>query len=136
RWLSWAGDLLLERGEIDGGTRRFSLQTATVGGWLMGYVRWGPVTARLGPGLRLGFAQSSGNEGSPSLVPWGWPLGAASVSVGVGVFVLEVAGEGGYAVLPLGRGGDPVVLREGWYSGQVGLGLNFSALGDGKPSDP
>jgi hypothetical protein len=135
RWLSWCGDLLLERGDVDVGQRMFSLQTVTAGGWLMGYLRSGMFTARLGPGLRLGVAQSaeqSGADGSPSLAPWGWPLAAASMSLAVGAFVLEVSGEAGYAVLPLGGGGDPAVLRDGWYSGQVGVGINFSDVGEGR----
>jgi hypothetical protein len=79
------------------------------------------VTGRLGAGLRAGIAEVGST--ASSVAPWGWPLGTSSISFRLSPhFVLDIAGEAGYVVLPSGQAHQSD-LRGGWFSGQVGIGL-------------
>jgi hypothetical protein len=127
RFVSWSTDLLFESGSVRGSAGEYSLETMTLGGWLLAYYRMGVATARLGAGLRAGFVGSSARaparaQGSATLVPWGWPLGAVSCSLQVlPMLLVEVSAEAGYVVLPVPDPSEPA-FRGGWFSGQLGLG--------------
>ncbi len=121
RFVGWSADVLRETGPIrtSGGSREIS--ATTIGGALFVCARLGPVTGRVGAGVRAGITDST--PGTSSLAPWGWPLGAESLSVRVGFFVIEVSGEAGYTVMPVSTNGGERDIRSGWFSGQIGLGL-------------
>ena len=133
RYVSWSADFLVEAGSISTTDVDYRVRSGTIGGWLMLYKRWGPVTARLGAGLRMGVVASqienvrrdipapAGTENA--IAPWGWPLGATSLSAGTGPLVTELAFEAGYVVLPV-AGGD---IAGGWFSAQLGIGLRLEA---------
>jgi hypothetical protein len=125
RFASWSADALIETGGVGIPSNRYNLLTATVGGALLLWVRSGPVTARLGAGLRAGIAEVGST--ASSVAPWGWPLGTSSISFRLSPhFVLDISGEAGYVVLPSGRQ-DQADLKGGWFSGQIGLGMVPSA---------
>jgi hypothetical protein len=104
RFLSWSADLLLERGTIGSSQGLFDVSTTTLGGVAA-------TTPR--------DAQSSTG---PSLAPWGWPLGTASVSLRLAAaWVIDVSCEAGYVVLPI-QGPSDKTISGGWYSAQFGIG--------------
>lgn len=133
-YLSWSFDFLFEGGSAYAHLRDYSLRSGTVGGGLMLYQAAGPVTFRLGGGLRVGVIAALGEDrdeldmvpydgGRESAVaPWGWPLAIGSIVVGAGPAAVELAMEGGYAVLPVG-GSDGGSVRGGWLSAQLGVGI-------------
>jgi hypothetical protein len=89
------------------------------------YKRWGFFTGRIGAGLRVGAVSSTGPQGSTSIAPWGWPLGATSMTFWISSsLVVDLSGEAGYAVLPVPNAGDASV-RAWWCSGQAGVGYAF-----------
>ena len=119
--MSWSADLLVESGSVGTTDNRYSIFTTTIGGALMLWGRIGPITGRIGAGLRAGVAAVSGN--ATSVAPWGWPLGTSSISLRITRhLVIDLIGEGGYVVLPSGRSGQPDI-KGGWFSGQVGIGF-------------
>jgi hypothetical protein len=120
RFVSWAADVMIESGTVGKEDNTYRILTSTIGGSLLLWGRLGPVTGRIGAGLRAGFAEVGGS--ASSVAPWGWPLGTSSISIlSKSGFVLDLVGEAGYVVLPAGRAGQ-ADLRGGWFSGQVGLG--------------
>lgn len=120
RFISWAADVLIESGTVGTGDTKYSLLTSTIGGSLLLWGRIGPVTGRLGAGLRAGFAEVGGS--ASSVAPWGWPLGTSSISFRMdNGLVFDLTGEAGYVVLPAANPGQPD-LRGGWFSGQIGIG--------------
>jgi hypothetical protein len=120
RFISWAADILIESGTVGTGERTYQILTSTLGGSLLLWGRVGPITGRIGAGLRAGFAEVGGS--ASSVAPWGWPLGTSSLSFRTNQgIVLDLVGEGGYVVLPAGSAGQPG-LRGGWFSGQIGIG--------------
>lgn len=122
RFVSWSLDVLVEDGPLMSAVSTSRVTTGTLGGALLLYGTAGPLVGRVGVGLRAGVTAIPNN--SASIVPWGWPLAASSVSVRLGRrFVLELSGEGGYTVLPVQRG---ETLNGAWFSAQAGLGLVLS----------
>ncbi len=132
----WALDALVETGSLaTSGSGRFRVDTWTVGGML--YLCGGlgrHLTVRGGAGLRAGLAVSSsqavsmselapkaGTRNSPAI--WGWPMLAASSSLRVGRFVLDLSGEGGYSALPVSSATRGPSIRGIWFGGQVGVGV-------------
>jgi hypothetical protein len=131
RHMSWSADFLFEAGSIDTAKADYRVRSGSIGGWLMLYARRRVVTARVGAGLRVGFAASlaentstdyEGSRNSGAVAPWGWPLAAASLSIDLGPLVTELAFESGYVVLPVGGSGGASVAG-GWFSAQLGLGV-------------
>ena len=128
RFLSWSADLLLERGTIGSSEGQFEVSTTTLGGALFLSGRTGPLTGRLGAGLRVGFAATAPHDqqssGGPALAPWGWPLGTASLSMRLAPeLVIDVSCEAGYVVLPIqGPSDNDKSISGGWYSAQFGIG--------------
>jgi hypothetical protein len=140
RHMSWSADFLLEAGSIDTTKADYRVRSGSIGGWLMLYTRQRVVTARVGAGLRVGFAASlaentsddyEGSRQSGAVAPWGWPLAAASLSIDSGPIVAELAFESGYVVLPVGGSGGPSVAG-GWFSAQFGLGIRHQAAARSK----
>jgi hypothetical protein len=131
RFVSWSADVLVESGTIGKGVNSYRLLTSTIGGSLLLWGRVGPLTGRIGAGLRAGFAELDGS--ASSVAPWGWPLGTSSISILFkGGFVLDLVGEAGYVALLAAHAGQ-ADLRGGWFSGQVGLGY---APNSGSPHAP
>jgi hypothetical protein len=129
RHISWSADLLFEAGSVASRLTDYRLRSGTVGGWLMLYERANAITLRLGAGIRMGVIASLASnapDGTPAsasaVAPWGWPLAATSISVAGGPIVIEYSMEAGYVVLPVGGTSGPSV-RGGWFSGQLGLGV-------------
>lgn len=128
--VSWSIDALIESGDVQTNAGRYSVETATLGAWLLLYKRWGLFTGRIGAGLRLVAVSSSAAtqsipEGSTTIGPWGWPLAATSMTFRLAeVLVADVSGEVGYAVLPVPSASDPGV-RGAWFSAQAGFGVLF-----------
>jgi hypothetical protein len=125
RFMSWSADALFESGTLDTRESRYDVFTTTLGGWILLYGRAGPVTGRVGAGLRAGVAGASvgGASGTSSIAPWGWPLGASSVSFRLtSGLVLDLSGEAGYVLLPVPGAGQKSI-EGGWFSGQIGLGV-------------
>jgi len=121
RFMSWSADALVESGTVGKPDSHYDLFTATVGGALLLWARSGPITARLGVGLRAGLAEVGGT--ASSVAPWGWPLGTSSVTIRFSrQLVLDLAGEAGYVVLGSGHAGQSD-LKGGWFSGQIGVGF-------------
>jgi hypothetical protein len=136
RHMSWSADFLFESGSVDATKADYRVRSGSVGGWLMLYARQRHVTARVGAGLRVGFAASrakntspdyEGSASSSAIAAWGWPLAATSLSIFMGPLVTELAFESGYVVLPVGGPLGPSVSG-GWFSAQFGLGLRPDAL--------
>jgi hypothetical protein len=117
RLVAWALDTIIERGQVRGeGGSHHTITSATIGGSLLAYYRWKPLTFRLGVGLRAGIVA----EREATLAPWGWPLGTTIWTLRVDPFVLDVSGEAGYAVFSIS---DAATVRGYWLSGQLGLGM-------------
>jgi hypothetical protein len=129
RSASWATDFLFENGTVrtDRGLQ-YDIQSFTVGAMLFAYVRSGSLTAGIGGGVRAGLVTSSAvtpgaPAGSSAFAPWGWPLGAVSMSVALGGgVVFDASAEVGYVVLPVPNPTDPGI-HSGWFGAQLGLGL-------------
>ncbi|HVW23820.1 MAG TPA: hypothetical protein VHC69_00525 [Polyangiaceae bacterium] len=120
-FMSWSADGIIETGSVGSPSNRYDLLTATVGGALLVWARVGPVTGRVGVGLRAGIAEVGST--ASSVAPWGWPLGTSSISIRLSRhFVFDIAGEAGYVVLPSGHAGQ-ADLKGGWFSGQLGVGM-------------
>ncbi|HEX7672258.1 MAG TPA: hypothetical protein VF395_21830 [Polyangiaceae bacterium] len=126
RFLSWSADALFESGTVSQLGNYYDISTGTLGGMVLAYVGSRTVTARLGAGLRVGFANIAAAVGPSSggaLVPWGWPLAATSVTLRfTRYFGVDLGGEGGYVSLPGSSGGQPL-FSGFWFSGQAGLTL-------------
>jgi hypothetical protein len=131
RLVSWAADALFEAGTVRPGTADLHLSVATASAAVFFHHRWGVLTGRVGAGLRAGLTVSSTGEeesGHATASPWGWPLGALSVSVfPIGPLVLDLQGEAGYAVLPVAGtgGGAGAAIRGMWLGLQLGAGITF-----------
>jgi hypothetical protein len=120
-FMSWSADAMIETGSVGVAANPYNLLTATVGGALLLWARIGPVTGRIGAGLRAGIAEVGST--ASSVAPWGWPLGTSSISFRLSPhFVLDISGEAGYVVLPSGQL-HQADLKGGWFSGQIGLGM-------------
>ena len=125
-FLGWAADALIEQGTISNASEKYEVTNVSTAGWLMLSKTIGAATLRAGAGLRLGFVASNPKSpelsGTSTLATWGWPLGVASFTVAVGRYVvLDIAGECGYAVIPVeGQGG---AVTGSWFSGQMGVGF-------------
>ncbi len=128
RFMSWDVDALFEEGSLATHQGTYRIQTFTLGGGLYAYLRAKWIIARLGAGLRAGFIGSGATVtgapgGSSSFAVWGWPLARSSVTFPLGPhFVADIAGEAGYAVLPIPSAEGPGVSG-GWIGGQIGLGF-------------
>lgn len=140
-FLGWAADALIEQGTIHTPGQDYQLTNVSTAGWLMLAKTVGFATMRAGAGLRVGFISSDPVTGDPTpprgsstLAPWGWPLGVASFTFAVGRYVvLDVAGECGYAVIPVEGGGGTVTGS--WFSGQLGLGFVLPSAGSVGPPE-
>jgi hypothetical protein len=126
RFLSWSADVLLENGRISGTDTDYRITTGTLSGSVLAYAQSRYITGRLGAGLRVGFADITatrprlGVGGGAFLVPWGWPLAAASVTLRfTRNFGLDVSGEGGYVGLPVNGG--QTSFGGFWFGGQAGF---------------
>ena len=118
--VAWSVDTLIEHGTVlaHGGEEITAneITSWTLGGSLLAYYSFRNVfTVRLGVGLRAGFIAGD----SPTVAPWGWPLGVSIWTLRVRSFVLEVSGEGGYVAFPA-SGGE---VSGFWLSGQLGVGM-------------
>jgi hypothetical protein len=118
-FMSWSADVLFESGTVGHQDNPYRLFTATAGGSLLLWARIGPITGRIGGGLRAGLAEVGGS--ASSVAPWGWPLGTSSITFRITRhLVIDLTGEAGYVVLP---GARQQTLTGGWFSGQLGLGI-------------
>jgi hypothetical protein len=120
RLVGWHLDTLVEHGGViahAGEDKTVDRITSwTLGGALLAYYSFKSVfTARLGVGLRAGFIA----EDSPTVAPWGWPLGVTSMTLRASSLVMEFSGEGGYVAFPT-SGGE---VSGFWLSGQLGVGM-------------
>jgi hypothetical protein len=118
--VAWSLDTLIERGTViaHGGEELTvsEITSWTIGGSLLAYYSFKEVfTARLGVGLRAGLIA----QDSPTVAPWGWPLGVTSLTLRAKSLVMEFSGEGGYVAFPA-SGGE---VSGFWLSGQFGLGM-------------
>lgn len=113
--ISWAADALVEGGNLVGR----DVTSTSVAGWVAFYLHKGPVTFRIGGGLRAGVLSVADG---PSLAAWGWPMLVSSVTLRAGPAVLDIGGESGLVNVLLHHSGE---LRGVWVSGQVGLGLTL-----------
>jgi hypothetical protein len=111
--VSWAADALIENGQLSSR----NVTSATIGGSLAFYLHSGPVTLRLGGGLRGGVL---GLANGAAIAPWGWPMAVTSMTVRGGPLVVEFGGEGGFVDLLLQRS---QTVHGIWGSGQLGFGL-------------
>jgi hypothetical protein len=123
---SWAIDTLFERGEMETNNGRFEIETLTLGALLYLYGRIGIFTARAGAGLRAGVVSSRDVAGASrtAVLPWGWPMAAISMSFGGQGVQVELAGEGGYATMPVGPAASGLSIQGAWAAVQVGLGYS------------
>ena len=120
RLVAWSLDTLIERGTViaHSGERVTATEVTsfTIGGALLAYYAFRDVlTMRLGVGLRAGLIAGD----SPTVAPWGWPLGVTTWTLHGGGAVLELSGEGGYVSFPA-SGGE---VSGFWLSGQLGVGM-------------
>lgn len=130
--LGWALDAAYESGELNPNLGRAGITSTSLGGALFlqqTYTSW---TLRVGAGLRLGAvrATTTVEKTSPttSIVPWGWPMGVASVSFRpLHPLILELSAESSYAKLPLSASAhlDDPSVRGGWIAFQLGAGVNL-----------
>lgn len=126
RVFSWSADGLIESGRVRGAHSPIDVVSSTVAGRIAFsyYGQWGAI--RGGGGLRFGVIRArveadSGDVTNSSVVPWGWPMLVTSLDIAMAPkVVLELAGEAGYVLLPLGGGEPP--LEGVWLSGQFGVG--------------
>ncbi|HVR18218.1 MAG TPA: hypothetical protein VMS65_00935 [Polyangiaceae bacterium] len=119
RLVAWSLDTLIERGTVisHAGERVIPTKVTsfTIGGSLLAYYTFRDTfTVRLGVGLRAGIIAGD----SPTVAPWGWPLGITTWTLRGERILLEVSGEGGYVSFPA-SGGE---VRGFWLSGQIGVG--------------
>jgi hypothetical protein len=124
--VAWSSDVLFESGKL--GPRGVEIFAAMGSGSVFYQYRVGPVTGRLGAGLRFGLTTSSvGNTtGRSTIAPWGWPMLATSVTVrAFSSFVADVRAEGGYTVLPVASPEPGATLRGVWLGVQLGVGMWF-----------
>ncbi len=131
--VGWDVDLLVEHGSVAVSLGHVRIDTITVGAAIVAHHEWSIVSMRAGAGLRIGAATMTGEPSSPlrngrSVVsPWGWPLRVLALSVTpIRPLVLELQGEAGYVVLPLGGsvgGGDEITLSGAWAAVQFGAGM-------------
>jgi hypothetical protein len=131
--VSWSTDFLFEAGTLSTSRESYEIRSGTLGGWLMLYKQSRLLTARLGAGLRMGVVATIASEPNGgtedranAVAPWGWPLAAASLTVGNGPIVIEYGMEGGYVVLPVAGTSRPS-LRGSWFSAQLGFGIRLGA---------
>ncbi|MFZ5891551.1 MAG: hypothetical protein ACOY0T_10910 [Myxococcota bacterium] len=130
----WSLDALYETGAFELGGRDYRVDSWSLGGMLYVYGRGRFVTGRIGAGLRAGLSAATTTQSSPEglppppstrvLTPWGWPMLAASASLGRPPIAFELAIESGYVAVPIApssQGG--VSLRGVWFAAQVGLSL-------------
>jgi hypothetical protein len=120
RLVAWSLDSFFEGGDVVGkqGSQSVTEHVVswTVGGALLAYYRWKPLTFRLGVGLRAGVVSAE----KTAVAPWGWPLGTTIWTLRFGSFVMDVSGEAGYVVFPLAEG---AMVRGYWLSAQGGFGM-------------
>jgi hypothetical protein len=136
-FLGWAADALIEQGTLRLPEQKYDITNVSTGAWLMLAKTIDFATMRAGAGLRLGYVVSSpqlenldgtSERGASTVAFWGWPLGVASLTFAVGRYVvLDLAGECGYAVIPVEGGGTSVTGS--WFSGQLGLGFVLPSAG-------
>lgn len=130
----WSADGLVEHGTVRASLGRVDVDTATIGGSIVLHREWGPLSMRAGLGLRMGAARMTGVPyrsdlaiGRSVWAPWGWPLGVLALSaMPVRPLVIELQGETGYVVLPLGGkvgGGQEITLAGAWAAVQLGVGM-------------
>ena len=130
----WSADGLVEYGSVQRSLGRVDIDTATIGGSIVMHREWGPLSMRAGLGIRMGAARMSGVPirsdlaiGRSVWAPWGWPLGVLALSVTpIRPLVIELQGEMGYVVLPLGGkvgGGQEITLAGAWAAVQLGVGM-------------
>jgi hypothetical protein len=129
RFVSWSADVLVETGSLATSGNQYGVTTTTAGGALMLYYKNRHFTARLGAGLRAGFAGAThGGSAAASLAPWGWPLGTTSVTLRISrSVVIDLAAEAGYMVLPVPGTGEKSI-EGAWFSGQFGIGFIPDAI--------
>jgi hypothetical protein len=122
---SWALDAMFERGTVSG----FEVQSWSVGGMLYLYGRARFLTGRIGAGLRVGLSASTAAAGKSSppptrvLIPWGWPMLAAGVSIGRELVALELSAESGYVSFPVSSGANGLSVGGLWVGVQLGLSI-------------
>jgi len=118
--VAWSLDMLIERGTVIAHAGESispnRITSFTLGGAMLAYYSFKDVfTVRLGVGLRAGFIA----QDSPTVAPWGWPLGVTAWTLRARSFVLEFSGEGGYVTFST-AGGE---VSGFWLSGQLGMGV-------------
>jgi hypothetical protein len=118
RIASWSADVLIESGRVQNAST-----SSSFGAHIYAHMQGGPLTCRLGAGVRMGILSMPNR--TTTIATWGWPVAAANCSsvVGSGV-VIELGGEGGYAYLQTNSTGR-ATLRAGWFAGMLGVGLGF-----------
>jgi hypothetical protein len=118
RVASWSADVLIESGRV-----QYQSTSSSFGAHVYAHTRGGPLTCRLGAGVRMGILSTPSR--TTSVATWGWPVGAANCSsvIGGGV-VVELGGEAGYAYLQTNSTGR-ASIRAGWFAGLLGMGLAF-----------
>jgi hypothetical protein len=114
---SWSADVLIEGGRVQSQTTSTSF-----GAHLFAHTQGGALTCRLGAGVRMGTLSLP--QRKTTIATWGWPVGAASCSVGRRGVVIELGGEAGYATLQT-QPNSRATLRAGWFAGVLGVGLGF-----------
>jgi hypothetical protein len=126
RVFSWSVDGLIEGGQVRGERAPIDLVSSTVAGRISFSYPGKMGAIRGGAGLRFGVLRArveadAGDDTNSTVVPWGWPMLVTSIDIVLAPKVLlELAGEGGYVLLPA-AGGEPA-LEGVWLSGQLGIG--------------
>ncbi|MBI5531428.1 MAG: hypothetical protein HY898_01855 [Deltaproteobacteria bacterium] len=132
--VGWSADAVIEHGSVAATIGEVNIDTATLGGSLVLHREVSVLSMRAGLGLRFGVARMMGKpyssqlaEGKSVVAPWGWPLGVLALSITpIRPLVLEVQGEAGYVVLPLGGqvgGVQEITLQGAWAGVQLGIGM-------------
>jgi hypothetical protein len=114
---SWSADVLIESGRVQN-----QATSTSVGAHIFAHTQGGALTCRLGAGVRMGSLSLQNR--TTTIATWGWPVGAASCSVGRAGVVIELGGEAGYAALQT-QASSRATLRAGWFAGVLGIGLGF-----------
>jgi hypothetical protein len=114
---SWSADILIESGRV-----QTQATSTSFGAHVFAHTQGGALTCRLGAGVRMGSLAMANR--STTIATWGWPVGAASCSVGRRGIVIELGGEAGYAALQT-QVSSRATLRAGWFAGALGVGLGF-----------
>jgi hypothetical protein len=132
--VSWSLDTMFEWGSLRNQRGNFAVTNATLGGIVSFYQNYRYATVRAGAGLRIGLVRTESRladvtSSNSAVAPWGWPLGAVSLTVRLGRGVLlDLGGEAGYVVLPTTAGtsqlGDSS-FQGAWYGLQLGMGLEL-----------